>query len=314
MKKVVALFILFLLTIPCAQADIAGGAVDAISSGIEKFVFNVADEILSWGIFVDEEGSGLVKVSDDSLTNRIYSLGSYSPNPYAFEPILELQRKIDQALFIPVAKLILGLAAICFLLDYFAPMLSQRIFEITEFHAGAALIKYMLSIMMLVLIVLTSNPIVYYILALNDALTKEMFMLALPSLDPTQGGAIQYLMMAIAWVILAVFYAWRILIIFMVAIIIRTLLALYIFPRTRDFAENTFIYFIQIVFFQLIMMTYFVIGIVIITLFWVIPLLQFFLYLAMILGGIFIGFKLVFGINLFKTAARGTKYVIIKGL
>ena len=314
MKLIFFILLGLILASQTAHADIVGGAADAVSSGISSAIRSIADELFSLGVYIAPDGSHVASPTNSSVTNLLYNLGSFSPYPYNFDAVLDMQTKMDKLVFVPVCKIFVTIVAICVLIDFFFPMLSVRIYELTEFHTSSAVSRYIVAIMLLVLIMIGSTPLIWYILAFNDALTKEVFLLALPSFNPHVGGVVQYFCMAVAYFVLAIFYAWRILVIFIVSIMIRIILLLFILPRTREFGEKVMVYFVQVVFFQFIMMCYFTVGVSVTSLFSVFPWLQVLLFLALIIGGVILGFKLIFKISLFNVGKAATKVAVLRGL
>jgi len=91
---------------------------------------------------------------------------------------------------------------------------------------------------------------VYVILLINYAVSGLITAKALNAVPPTIDNMIAYLFMALAYLILAIVFALRNIIIVLFAAGSLGIAALYLIPQLQDFVKSVFVYFIVVVFMQ----------------------------------------------------------------
>lgn len=302
-KPLLIIVSLVLLFVQPANAGILSPVSDAIANGGVQFVNRCSDNMMNMSVYstiIDK--SGQQSTTSGGITDIIINMGSFSPNPYQFDEVITFREYIIDILLKPVIKLILVLIAILTLLVYLVPSAAAKLHDITGINSANVLKTQISKIALIIGIIVLSNVFVFVMLALNDSMTKQVFSAIINQITPTPDNFILYFMISMAYFLLSFFYAWRILVIFLYAIFAELILLCLVFDSTRKFGENITKYFIQTVFFQFIMMCYFVACIMIISLFPYIPQVQISLYLVMVLASVIIAFRLTWGVTLFNKA------------
>lgn len=164
-----------------------------------------------------------------------------------------------------------------------------------------------------ILIAIFSCTGVLLVLKLNEALTKLVMLQNLDSLAPVPENFVIYFFMAIAYLIMSVFFGIRLIVICIFAGLCILVGLCLLIDATKGAAVSAWLYFIQMVFFQFIMVIYFSLAVLVIIALkplMVVPQLESLLCLSMLLLAVFLAIKLIFGTSVIKWAGRAVISVV----
>ena len=293
------ILLLFAFTIPSVSA----GASAAVTEGIEGIFISIADKIFEFSV------SGYNNSGSNGTINCIYNVATYTVDPFKLS-IYDNMINLSAALFIEGYKIILLIAFAMMIVTHYRSDIALKINSVTGINIVQKENMLFKKAFDGILIMIFMYFSIYLVLWINDILSKLVIISMLDSIAPTPSNFVLYFMMALSYGCMMIFFGFRTLVIglfFGFAFIIG--LCLLIEPLRKS-AETVCAYFVQIVFFQFIIVAYFSLCILIInatTPTTYIPSVvqpSHFMYLIMIIGGIYIGIKLMFGVKVIKWAGK----------
>jgi len=291
---VLAVLILFSST-SIASAGLSDAASTAISNGMENFFISVADNIFSMSF------SGYDDSADYGTVGYIYNIASYTLDPMKYE-ITQNFIAFSKSIFKESYSILLLCAFMAVLLTHYKTNALQQIEQITgakissksNILARKAIDGIIVAVFMYIFI--------YFVFTLNNILTKAVMINILDVISPSPDNFILYLIMAVCYLVMGIFFSLRTLILFLFcgfALIIGFCLLI---DFTKDAAIGLCAYFVQTVFFQFIIVLYFSACIVIIKTVTdgVYQGGEETMYMVMLLGGVYIAIRMVFGTKVIR--------------
>ena len=291
---VLAVVILFSST-PITSAGLSDSASTAISNGIENFFVSLADSIfdMSFSGFDDTEGNGTV--------GYIYNIASYTPNPFE-SPVVQDLINWSKSIFASAYPILLLCAFIAVLLTHYKTGALQQIEQITGVKVGTKSNMLARKAIDGIIVAMFMYIFIYFVLTLNDILTKSVMGGIIDSVAPTPDNIILYIMMAICYLFMWIFFILRILVLYLFCGFALVIGFCLLIDFTKETAISICTYFVQIVFFQFITVLYFATCVLIIKEV-THPLdiyCQRMMYTVMLLGGVYIAIKMMFGTKVIK--------------
>lgn len=278
-----------------ASAGLSESASTAISNGIENFFVSLADSIfdMSFSGFDDTEGNGTV--------GYIYNIASYTPNPFE-SPVVQDLINWSKSIFASAYPILLLCAFIAALLSHYNATALQKIEQITGVHVGNKSNILARKAIDGIIVAMFMYIFIYFVLTLNDILTKAAMGGIIDSVAPSPDNIILYFMMAICYLFMGFFFSLRILVLYLFCGFALVIGFCLLIDFTKETAISICTYFVQIVFFQFITVAYFAVSVLIIKEV-TNPLDingQMMMYTVMLLGGVFIAVKMMFGTKVIK--------------
>ncbi len=240
-KFVLFLFIISLI-LPVHAEDPSIGA-QMVGKGLEIFTDKISQSMISLG-------GGNDSVTPGETPGLIFSMLTYTVDPYKFPWVKKWwNTMLVFYVFIFIVSCLGGAALV--LLHRMSPDSVSRIAWVLGEQASMMDIRGWLGRMVLGLmfpmLVLFG---VYLILLINTAVSGLITANALNAIPPTFNNMIAYFFMALAYLILAVVFALRNIVIVLFAAGSLGIAALYLIPQLQDFVKSIFVYFIIVVFMQ----------------------------------------------------------------
>lgn len=296
-RTLVAYIAILFLLVPVASAGLTDTASRAVADGFRTFVEDIADQIFSITI------AGYEKTDEDTALTAIYNIATWTPDPMKFDAVQKLI-SWSKSVFKPIYSAILLGALSCLFVVYYKPDTADSIQRLTGVDVGTGLHKYAEKALQGVLVAGFVYVLVYFVLALNDALSKSVMLTTLDAIAPTPDNFVLYFIMALAYLGMSLFFALRILVIFLFTSFALLVGLCFLIDNLRDTATNLTLYFIQTVFFQFVIVLYFGAAIVIIQALDVPGQFENLLYIAMLFLGVWIGLKMMIGTAVIKTVSK----------
>ena len=308
MKRLLLFFCIFLLIFPTAQAGLTDSAADAVARGVAGFFVAAADKMFEMGItdyaeLDDPDDPDALDDSENDVIEAIYNLATWTPDPFEF-PVVEDLIDFSKSLFTPLYSMIL-LAGFCSLLIvYSKPSVAQHVKDIIGIDIGRGLHVYGAKAIEGLGVAAFTYVFIFFILMLNDVLAKAVMMESLDALSPSPDNFILYFLMAVAYLGMSLLFGYRILVIFLFTSFALLVGACFMMDVTRQTAIGLVLYFVQTVFYQTINIIYYTASILIIQSLNIPFPFAGVMYLVMILMGIVIGIKMLFGTSVIRWAVR----------
>jgi len=291
---VLAVVILFSST-SIASAGLSDAASTAISNGMENFCISVADNIFSMSF------SGYDDSADNGTVGYIYNVASYTLDPMKFE-ITQDFIEFSKSIFKESYSILLLFAFITVLLTHYKTNALQQIEQITGVKIGSKSNVLASKAIDGIIVAVFMYIFIYLVFTLNNILTKAVMISILDVIAPSPDNFILYLIMAVCYLVMGIFFSLRTLILFLFcgfALIIGFCLLI---DFTKESAIGLCAYFVQTVFFQFFIVLYFSACILIIKT--VTASLyasgEETMYMVMLLGGIYIAVRMMFGTKVIR--------------
>lgn len=239
MKPIVVFTIILLLVTPSAAADSSWNPIEIgknmITDGILNSLHKLADEIMDFVCGTPEEVEG-EEEGHDSITTMIINFASWSVTPFAYPSIIKMMG-ISFAVGIGV------------LVTYFFIGSGAAAIQDTMGNYGKSAMSGIL--------LMSFAPLLIWIVMLFASVLKTMMMESIAdSISPSiESCTVLYLMMAIMWLFVAVFFGISNVVICLTAGLSFVLGALYASEKTRHITTWAADYFATMVMMQVLVIT-----------------------------------------------------------
>ncbi len=311
MKTIILVLLLSVLIHPVMAYETP---VDAgkgmIKDGMNSWLISLGDDMYKAGNAFSNSSSNRTGNVSNQL---IFSMLTFPYDPFADAWVLST-RNMTAFIFLFMVLMYVFVGGAYVLLHILAPGYSLHVDWLGGFdYQSFSFIEYVKTLASGVLILIGAYTVIYLILLLNYALTSMITFTVLDSIAPTPDNAFLYLMMAIIYLGLAVFMAWRVLVIGLTVAFILVIGGLYLFQPLRNIAVQLFYYYCIMVFMQFILITIASGGIMIIqglplgdsfiVYYFALGLLLFLTALTLVMGPVTI-------MRFTKTASRGVSIIL----
>ena len=297
---VLVVLILFSST-SIASAGLSDAASTAISNGMENFCISAADNIFSMSF------SGYDDSADNGTVGYIYNIASYTLDPMKFE-ITQDFISFSKSIFKAAYPILLLCAFIAVLLTHYKTGALQQIEQITGVKVGSKSNILARKAIDGIIVAVFMYVFIYFVFTLNNILTKAVMINILDVISPSPDNFILYLIMAVCYLVMGIFFSLRTLILFLFcgfALIIGFCLLI---DFTKETAIGLCAYFVQCVFFQFITVLYFSACIIIIKEVTspIYPGGEETMYFVMLIGGVVLAIKLMCGTKVIRWVGNRT--------
>lgn len=278
-----------------ASAGLSDSASTAISNGMENFCISAADNIFSMSF------SGYDDSADNGTVGYIYNIASYTLDPMKFD-ITQDFIAFSKSIFKESYSILLLCAFIAVLLTHYKTNALHQLEQITGVKVGSKSNILARKAIDGIIVAVFMYIFIYFVFTLNNILTKAVMINIIDVISPSPDNFILYLMMAISYLFMGIFFSLRTLILFLFcgfALIIGFCLLI---DFTKESAIGLCAYFVQTVFFQFFIVLYFSACILIIKTITT-PLYasgEEIMYMVMLLGGVYIAIRMMFGTGVIK--------------
>lgn len=314
--KIMYVVLAILVIVSSAPVGSAAGFSDAVSISITNGILGsfiaVSDSIYSISGFDDTAGNNTV--------GAIYNIASYTPNPLDFE-ITHKFIELSKSIFKEVFRLLILLTAIAILVTHFKPDALQKIKELTGINTGSKAGVLIEKGIKAVIIAIFLYVFIYFVFDINNRLTKMVMFDLIDVVSPSADNVILYFAMALCYLLMCMFFLWRLLEVFLFCAFGYAIAIMFLSDSTKEKAEDLCMRFVQTVFFQFIMVLYFSASVQIIKAL-IDPVysltvaysfaarMEMSLYVAMMLGGLYLGFKMMFGTKVIRWVGRKASVLV----
>jgi len=281
----------------------SAGASEAVTEGIEGIFISIADKIFECSV------SGFDGPTDNVTVAYIYNMATFTLNPFNsinYDSVIHFSATIYKECFV----LIMLIAFIMLIITHYKSDIAYKIEALTGVNIGNKSNELLKTGIYGISIAVFIYAFIYFILYFNDILTKAVMLNMLDSIAPTPDNFILYFMMAVAYGFMMVFFGLRTLVIglfFGFAFLIGLGLLV---PPIKQTAENICAYFVQIVFFQFIIVAYFSVSVIVIKSLELPSTNELFMYTIMLFGGVYLGIKMMFGTGVIRCAGKTAALVV----
>ncbi len=240
---ILVVFLFFIPTGNAALNETESYGAKMVEAGLELFANSVGDSMIALG-------TGNSSVDRAETPSLIFKMITYSVDPYNIPWVKKWwNTMLVFYVFVFIVACIGGGSMV--LIHKMSPDTSHRIAWLMGEDSGSVYLQNWLSKMALGLLfpVITLFG-VYVLLQTNYAVSGLITASALNAVPPTIDNMFAYFFMALAYLILAVVFALRNIIIVIFAAGSLGIAALYLIPQLQHFVKSILVYFIIIVFMQ----------------------------------------------------------------
>ncbi|MGP8322446.1 MAG: hypothetical protein ACT6FG_00395 [Methanosarcinaceae archaeon] len=296
---VILILVILISLTPIGSASLGDAVSNSFAKGGEQFFINCADRMF------DMSFSGYDSSGGNNTVGYIYNIASYTPNPMKSDITYDFI-DFSKSIFYRGYKLILLAAFIAVLVIHFKPNALRKLSELMGVNLGSTGNILVNKVKNGIIIIMLMYTFIYFVLEINDMLTKAVMIEILDVISPTPDNFILYFMMAIAYLFMGFFFMIRTLILFLFCGFAFLVALGLLMEFTKESAINACAYFVQTVIFQFFIVLYFSASVLIIK---ALPTssdfdVQTTMYTVMIIGGIYIGIKMMFGTGVIRFAGR----------
>lgn len=304
-KVIILTFIILVCSMSTASAGITDTVAKAFTDGIEGFFILAADTMfsMSFGGYDNSAGNNTIGI--------IYNIASYTPDPMKSTIVIEFM-DYSKSVFKACYPILLLCAMIAVLINHYKIDIAQRFAQATGVNIGSKsniLVKKAIDGL---IIAFMMYMFILFVLTVNNLLTKSIMFNMLEVVSPTPDNFILYFFMAIAYLILGFFFSMRILILYLFCGFALIIGLCILIDYTNEAALKLCAYFVQIVFFQFIIVLYFSACILIIKAINTVAgtTEDSTMYTVMILGGVYISIKMMFGTGVIQWAGKSAARLV----
>lgn len=288
-----------------ASAGLVDSASNAISDGIEDFLISIADDIFGMSF------SGYDNTAGYGTVGYIYNIASYTPDPFKSE-ITQDFIVYSKSIFISCYPILLLCAFLAVLVTHyksdwvarFGDAMGVNVNSMSNILAKKAFDGIIVAVFMYIFI--------FFVFKINDILTKTVMISIVDVVSPTADNVVLYFMMAVSYLVMGFFFSARTLVLYLFCGFALLVGFGLLIDYTKDTAIGICAYFTQTVFFQFIIVLYFSACIIIIKT--IIPAgepdTQTIMYLVMLLGGIYLGVKMMFGTKVIRFVGKTAAHLV----
>jgi len=313
MHKYLRVF-LIIVFISCTLSIVNAGLSDDVSSSVAKsgdiFLVKLVNGFIYTSVS-SEYGVGDSYENSSIALDAIFTVATYTPNPFAFTFLDELRDHI-RTMYIDLWWLLVQLGVAGFLVMF---LLSRNtfslVYEATGFDIATNLKRVFLIVVGGFFVLAFELAFVWIVLTLCNELTKSMMMGSLNAIVFTPDNLSLYLSMGVAYALLGLCFEYRGLVIIFFSVVSYLFGALLLHPSTQEWAINAHLYFIQIVIFQFAIVLWYTFCIVCIN---YIPGTGYGTYTIMILASVYMSYKFIFKLDFVRMAGQVTRVALIKKL
>ncbi len=219
-----------------------------VQKGIDSFCIGLADDMFDLGFEIGGNNSG----TNSSVSNAVFSFATFTFDPFQLEGVQNIQHESAIVFLIIIFLYIFG-GATMVIISRFAPEQMRAIdYILGTSNRSFAFQKYIWNLCIAVFVMVFGYFAVKFVLVLNYVLTSLLMVGVMDSIAPTPDNVILYFIMAVLYLIMSIFFAWRTIVIGLVAAFALVLGGLYVMEYTRPAAVLAVKYFLSLTFMQVI--------------------------------------------------------------
>jgi len=277
---------------------------NAVSDGITGFIISMCDSIFNL-FSADSEDINF----NDPVSEGIYTIATYSPNPFEFEIVKTTAQ--TSAVFWFVGMLwFFGYGLLLLTISKYSPTISSAMSFITKttpLYSAKQYFKWSITGILLGLVFFTGCALTMLI---SEGLTSLFMVAALPAVAPTPDNVILYCLVASLYLFMLVFFALRTLYMCLYVAFGLGIIILFIFSRiTREMAIKLTIMFFSFTFLQPVIVAITTVGVLLIH---ELGLFIFFfpvqlLYLALLSILVYVACWIIFGTQRIRNLVQHTE-------
>lgn len=291
---VVLVLVILISSTSIASAGLSDAASTAITNGMENFFISAADNIFKMSF------SGYDDSAQNGTVGYIYNIASYTLDPMKFEitqDFISFSKSIFQAAY----PILLLCAFMAVLLTHYKTSALQTFEQVTGVHIGNKSNILARKAIDGIIVAVFMYIFIYFVFTLNNILTKAVMINIIDVISPSPDNFILYFMMALSYLFMGIFFSLRTLILFLFCGFALLIGFCLLIDFTKESAIGICAYFVQTVFFQFFIVLYFSACIIIIkTVTQGHPDNEMFMYFVMLLGGVYIAIRMMFGTKVIR--------------
>jgi len=309
--RLLCLITVLLLSMGPAQAGLIEDEVSvAFANGGKKFFMDLTDSLVDLCSTPSNKIEGMN--GESTGLDGIITIATFTPNPYKMDAVKELRVQAE-GIFFDVWWYIIILMVIGALLIMVMPLGAiVQVNEVFGFDTYYAVKQLFCVIVGGIFVFMLEMAFVWCVLVLNNEITNSIVMGSLNAIASTPDNWVLYCVMGIAYALLYLCFVYRAVVIVMFAGLSLLAGILLIFPPTSHIGWKMHLYFIQLVFFQLVVVLWY--GCCIIVAYAMPPVFMDAIYQIMVLISIWLSYKFIFHLDFVKGAGSVLKIVAYKKL
>ncbi len=245
LKKLSVLILTLIFLTPSVHAGAEEVGSKMVSSGLNVFAHSIGDNIIEIG-----GGNATGADSAENQTNElIFKLVTFTVDPYSFQFVKSWQNKMV-VFYVAIFILACLFGGALVLLQRLSPQTMNRYLWVMAEDSSFDLRSWLGRMAVGLVFPAITAFLVYMVLQLNFAVSGILTSSIQSFVPPTLDNVVAYLFMALAYLILAVVFALRNLIITLFAAGALGIAALYLIPPLQSYVKSLIAYFVVIVFMQ----------------------------------------------------------------
>lgn len=309
--RLLFLITVLLMSMGPAQADYIEDEVSgAFSKGISLFFVDLTDQFVNMTV----SSYGIEGIKSDIKQvglDGILAIATFTPNPFKMEAVQEL-RVMATNTFFDVWWLLFLVMLIGALVVFVMPL--GAIVQVNDMVGYDFLYAIKMAYCLLIggiFVLMLEVTFVWVCLVINEEITASIMMGSLNAIAGNPTNWVLYCVMGIAYALLYLCFVFRAVVITMFAGLAPLIGLLTIFPPTANMGWNLHMYFIQMVFYQLIVVLWYTCCVILAS---AMPEFQDAIYQIMVFVSIWLSYRFIFHLDFVKGAGSVLKIVAYKKL
>lgn len=306
------LIVVLLLCVGPAQAGLIEDEVStAISTGIASFFVDLTDQFINMSVSSSYGMEGMEGNPGNVGLDAIFTIATFTPDPFEM-PLVIKMRTMATGVFFDVWWLIIIFMLIGALVVCVMPL--GAIIQVNDSLGYDFLYALKMAFGVIIggiFVLMLEMAFVWVCLVVNKDITAAIMMGSLNAIASSPDNWVLYCVMGIAYALLYLCFVYRAIVITMFAGLAPLIGLATIFPPTSNIGWNLHMYFIQMVFYQMIVVLWYSCCVIIVS---AMPQFQDAIYQIMVFISIWISYKFLFRIDFVRGAATIGRLALYKKL
>ena len=301
--------ILILSSFSVATAGISEDVANAFANGGKLFFMDLTDSFVNMTV---SSSYGIDGAKGENIgLDAIFAIATFTPNPLKMDAVLEL-KEIATGVFFDVWWLLFLVLLVSALVVFVMPLGAiAQVNDIfgCDFSYAIKMAFYLLIGGIFVLIL--ELTFIWCCLVINEEITSSIMMGSLNAIVSTPDNWVLYCVMGIAYALLFLCFVFRAVVITMFTGLSPLIGLLAIFPPTSNIGCNLHMYFIQMVFYQMVVVLWYGCCVILAS---AMPQFQDAIYQIMVFVSIWLSYRFIFHLDFVRSAGLIGRIVLFKKL
>jgi len=311
-KRITNLFfclILVLSSFSVASAGISDDVANAFANGGKMFFMDLTDSFVNMTV---SSSYGIDGAKGDNIgLDAIFSIATLTLNPFEMDAVLEL-KDIAIGVFFDVWWLLFLVLLVSALVVFVMPL--DAIAQVNDIFGYDFLYAIKMAFYLLIggiFVLMLELTFVWCVLKLNEEITSSIMMGSLNAIASTPDNWVLYCVMGIAYALLFLCFVFRAVVITMFTGLSPLIGLLVIFSPTSNMGWNLHMYFIQMVFYQMVVVLWYGCCVILAS---AMPQFMDAIYQIMVLLSIWLSYRFIFHLDFVRGAGLIGRIMLFKKL